>query len=487
MSAEAFKSATELAGALRSGRLKSRELLEIYLDRVERYNPQVNAIVHLKAGEARKRADEADAALSRGEVWGPLHGLPMTIKELFEVEGFRWTAGDPQFAKRVADANAPAVQALLDAGAVLFGVTNSPLNGLDAQTYNEVYGTTNNPWDLARSPGGSSGGAAAVLAAGLGGFELGSDIGGSIRSPAHYTGVYGHKPTYGIVPRRRLKIPGPLAVSDLSVAGPMGRSADDLALGMEILVAPEVDQREAWRIELPPPRNTTLTGFRVAAWLDDRDCPVDAVVLERLHTTVEALGKAGVKVDEKARPDIPRFSEVDRIYRSLLVSATAPRSVSDDSFPRLAGEEDALAWETEESGPEAPHNGAMRHLTWQHLNEKRLQIREKWEAFFQDFDVMLMPVTQVTALPHDHSKPQRDRVMTVNGSPWPYTDQLAWVGLVTMAYLPSTAAPVGSASNGLPVGIQIVSGYGEDRTTIEFAKHLARVIGGFTPPPGYAE
>jgi amidase len=457
----------------------------MYLERVERYNPRLNAIVHLKADEARRRADEADAAFGRGQVWGPLHGLPMTIKELFEVEGFRWTAGDPQFAERVAEVNAPAVQALIDAGAVVFGVTNSPLNGLDAQTFNEVYGTTNNPWDLARSPGGSSGGAAAALAAGLSGFELGSDIGGSIRSPAHYTGVYGHKPTYGLVPRRRLMTPGMLALSDLSVAGPMGRSADDLEIGMQILVKPEVDQQRAWRIELPPPRQTRLADFRVAAWLDDPDCPVDATVLERLQATVEALRNADVKVDETARPEIPRFAEVYRIYRSLLASATAGRSVSDEAFPRLAEEEDALAWETEVSGPEAAHNGALRHRTWQRLNEKRLQIREKWQEFFQDYDVLLMPVTQVTAITHDHSKPQRDRMMTVNGAPWPYTDQLAWVGLITMAYLPATSAPVGTAGNGLPVGIQIVSGYADDRTTIEFARLLAGVCGGFTPPPGY--
>jgi amidase len=149
--------------------------------------------------------------------------------------------------------------------------------------------------------------------------------------------------------------------------------------------------------------------------------------------------------------------------------------------------EDALAWETESSGPWEAHNGALRHRTWQRLNEKRLQIREKWEEFFQDFDVLLMPVAQVTAITHDHSKPQRDRVMTVNGAPWPYTDQLAWVGLITMAYLPATSAPAGTAANGLPVGIQIVSGYADDRTTIEFARLLAGVCGGFNPPPGYEE
>jgi amidase len=482
---EAFKSAVELAGDLRSGAVRSRELLELYLERVERYNPQLNAIVHLKADDARQRADEADAVLARGESWGPLHGLPITLKELFEVQGFRWTAGDPQFAERVAEVNAPSVQAIIDAGAVVFGVTNSPRNGLDAQTYNRVYGTTNNPWDLERSPGGSSGGAAAALAAGLCGFELGSDIGGSIRSPAHYAGVYGHKPTFGIIPRRRLTTPGPLAVGDLSVAGPMTRSADDLDLGLDILVRPEVDQQKAWRIELPLARHRRLSDFRVAAWLDDPDCPVDSAVLERLHATVEALRAAGVAVDEQARPDIPRFAESYRIYRSLLVSATAGRSVRDEDFAHLAAEEDALAMETEDAGPDGPHNGTLRHLVWQRLHEKRLQITEQWNAFFEQYDVMLMPVTSVTAILHDHSQPQPERIITVNGEPRPYLDQLGWVGLITMAYLPSTAAPVGPASNGLPVGVQIVSGYAEDRTTIEFARQLAGVIGGFEPPPGY--
>jgi amidase len=265
----------------------------------------------------------------------------------------------------------------------------------------------------------------------------------------------------------------------------MGRSPADLDLGLDILIKPEVDREKAWRIALPAPRHTGLNDFRVAAWLDDPDCPVDAAVLERLEATVEALRKAGEKVDDSARPQIGRFAEVDRIYRSLLVSATAGRSVSDEAFPKLAAEEDALVFEMETSGPEEPHNGALRHRTWQRLNEKRLQITERWEAFFQDFDVLLMPVTQVTALTHDHSKPQRSRVMLVNGAPRPYTDQLAWVGLITMAYLPSTSAPVGLASNGLPVGVQIVSGYGEDRTAIEFARHLAGVIGGFSAPPGF--
>ena len=407
----------------------------------------------------------------------------MTVKELFEVEGFRWTAGDPQFAERIGLQNAPPVQALIDAGVVVFGVTNSPLNGLDHQSYNEVYGTTNNPWDLERTPGGSSGGSAAALAAGLCSLELGSDIGGSIRLPAAYTGIYGHKPTFGIVPRRRLSPPGPLAVGDLGVAGPMGRSADDLELALGIIAGPEVDARAAWRLELPLPRHRNLTDFRAAAWLDDPAGPVDTAVLDRLQATVSALRAAGVSVDD-AKPDIPDFAEQFRIYRSLLTSATASRSVPDSALAGLAAEEDALPMETESDGPNQAHSGALRHRTWQRLNEKRLQIKEKWSEFFKRYDVILMPATQVTAPRHDH-RDRLQRFISVNGKDWPYGDQLAWLGIVTMVYLPSTSAPVGPASNGLPVGVQIVGDAYDDLTTIHFARLLGEVIGGYNRPPGY--
>jgi amidase len=265
----------------------------------------------------------------------------------------------------------------------------------------------------------------------------------------------------------------------------MGRSAADLDLGMSILARPEVDQRVAWKLDLPPPRHRSLAEYRVAAWLDDPACPIDSVVAERLEATVDALRAAGVQVNEKARPGIGEFAEVYRIYRSLLGSATVGRTkLPDDVFARLAEAEDALTSETEAAGPTQAHNGALRHRTWQRLNEKRLQIKEKWAEFFQSYDVMLMPVTQVTAILHDY-RDRLERKLLVNGSEWPYADQLAWVGLITMAYLPATSAPVGPASDGLPVGVQIVGPYLEDRTTIHFAHLLAGVIGGFTPPPGY--
>ena len=479
----AFKSAVDLTAALRNRQIGARELLDFYLERVQRFNPRLNAIVQVDEERARARADEADRALAGGEVWGPLHGLPITIKEIFETEGFRWTAGDSEFTGRIATRNAPAVARLIEAGANVFGVTNSPWNGKDVQTFNDIYGTTNNPWDLERSPGGSSGGAAAALSAGLCGLELGSDIGGSIRNPAHYCGIYGHKPTFGIVPRRPLSAQGPLALKDLVVSGPMARSAADLALELSVLATPEADQAIGWRVELPEPRHKALSEYRVAAWLDDSAYPVDKTVLQTLEQAVNRLRASGVAVDDAARPDIGGFFEAGRIYDSLLAATTA-REISVDRFIEMTLEAEGSPAQTAAEWPSELHNGALRHRTWQLLEEQRQQIRVKWAEFFQSFDVLLMPVTPVTALQHDHS-PRLDRTIQVNGVSRSYFDQLAWVGQATMAYLPSTVAPIGLAANGLPVGVQIVGPYLEDYTTIDFAGRLADVIGGYQPPPGY--
>ncbi|MEE8421530.1 MAG: amidase [Dehalococcoidia bacterium] len=487
----ALKPAIELAAMIRDREIGSRELLDHYLERVDRFNGPLNAIVALDIEGARLKADSADAALARGEVWGPLHGLPMTIKELFENEGMPWTSGDPQFADRIGDANAPAVQRIVDAGAVVFGVTNSPLSGMDVQTFNEVYGTTNNPWDLDRSPGGSSGGTAVTLATGMSALDIGSDIGGSIRNPAHYTGLYGHKPTYGIVPRRRLELPGMMAVGDLSVVGPLARSAEDLDFSLSILAAPDSDRASAWRLELPEPRHTTLQSYRVAAWLDSPVAPVDGAVLERLQATVAALRKAGVTVDDAARPEID-FAESDRVYRSLL-AATGARRVPSWAFAELTRQEDELADEESDAPPADQHNATLRHGQWLHLNEAREQMRERWAQFFERYDVLLTPVTSVTAIVHDHSKDEQrtssidgaKRTISVNGADRPYFDQLAWVGLTTVVYLPTSVAPVGLSAAGLPVGIQIIAPYLEDRTAIDFAKRLGEVIGGYQTPPGF--
>lgn len=481
----AFRSARQLADAIRTKETSSRELLDHYLDRIQRLNPAINAVVTLDVERARRRADAADAALMRGEVWGPLHGVPMTIKDAYETAGIRSTGGAEMFAEHVPGTDAIAVSRLIGAGAVVFGKTNLPVLSMDVQSYNPVFGTTNNPWDTARAPGGSSGGAAAALAAGLTALELGSDIAGSIRTPAHYCGVYGHKPTYGIVPLRG-HIPGPpgtLSDADIGVAGPLARSADDLMLALDILAGPDTERATAWQLALPPPRRASLREYRVAAWLDDPACPIDNDLLQRYHAVVDALRRAGVTVDETARPG---FDFAEAFYRFLiLLSAATSAGIPPDHFPRWVEMAQGFAEDDRSQLAGFLRGSTQRHRDWIVSNEMRERMRAQWATLFTDYDVLLCPITPSAAILHDHSEPTVNRTIPVNGTPRPYHDQLAWAGVVGMAYLPATVAPVGVTPAGLPVGIQIVGPYLEDRTPLAFARHLADVIGGFAPPAGY--
>jgi amidase len=473
----AYRGAAALSQAIRVGDISSRALLELFLERVGRLNPAINAVVTLDAERARQRADAADAALARGKIWGPLHGLPMTVKDTLEVAGIRTTAGAPQYAQHVPQTDATAVARLIEAGAIIFGKTNTPTLAMDLQSYNPIFGTTNNPWDLARTPGGSSGGSAAALAAALTPAEVGSDIGGSIRTPAHFCGVYGHKPSFEIISQRG-HIPGPpgtLSGTDISVIGPLAREVDDLSLLLDVLAGPDADQAASWSLDLAPPRRRDLNSFRVAAWLDDAASPVDGSVRAVHEAALARLRTAGARIDERARPGLG-FAESLTLYRQLLYAATSP-GIPSDQFARLA----------QESDPENLFARAttQSHRDWIFANERRQRLRQSWAKFFQDYDVLLCPVTQTAAIAHDHSQPVNERRIKVNGIERAYFDQLDWVGVIGVAYLPSTVAPVGWTAAGLPVGMQIVGPYLDDKTTIAFAKALAGVLGGAGRPPGF--
>jgi len=479
-----FRSATELSASIRRREVSSRELLELYLARIEKHNPALNAVVTLDAERARSRAAEADAALARGESWGPLHGLPITVKDSFETAGVRTTSGSPTLSHHVPTADAESVKRLRGAGAVIFGKTNLPVFAGDLQSYNSVFGTTNNPWDATRTPGGSSGGAAAALAAGLTALELGSDIGGSIRTPCHWTGVFGHKPTFGIVPLRG-HIPGPpgmLSDMDLGVAGPMARSAEDLDLALDILAGPTDERAIAWRFALPRPRHGELRSYRVAAWLDDPDFPVATQVGDSLHATVAALRGAGVRVDESARP-FEKLRDVFPIYQGLLWGAMIS-GYPDQIFNAMVSHAEANPGDESAFGTMA-RGGTQRFRDWTRANEARMRLRARFAAFFRDFDVLLMPVNPVPAIPHDHSEPMFARSVQVNGVARNYLDMLAWISPATLCFNPASVAPIGRTRSGLPVGMQIVGPYLEDRSTIDFARWLGELHGGFTPPSGY--
>lgn len=478
MNIDPFAPAADLATQLRAGAFSARALLESCLTRVSLHNPAINAVVTLDLDRARARADAIDAR--RGGA-GSLLGLPATIKDSFETAGLRTTCGAPQYSKHLPDSNAEAVERLAQAGMVLFGKTNVPIYTADLQSYNLLFGATGNPWDPSRTCGGSSGGAAAAVAAGFSAFELGSDIGGSIRIPAHFCGVYGHKPSYGMVPMRGHipPPPGSLAVPDLAVAGPIARSAGDLELLLEVLAGGGADS-------FPTPvlaeaRARRLQDFRIAVWLEDSAFPVDEQVAGPLRRTVEALRKAGAKVDEAARPALDLAENFDDYLRLLWPVTTA--HLTGKAFARVqeAGRRDA----PDSMHAKLAHYSAASHREWLQVHERREQVRAKWQAFFRDFDVLLCPVGPVCAFAHDHSDDLMARTVTVNGRPRWYWEQLAWIALATLAGLPATVAPVGRSENGLPVGVQIIGPSREDRTGIAFARALADLIGGFQPPPEF--
>jgi amidase len=483
MDEHAFASASRLAHEIRERRIGCLELLDFHLARAECYNPALNAIVAWQIDRARERARAADAALARGEVWGPLHGVPMTVKESFNIAGLPTTWGNPLWKDNIAADNAVVVERLLAAGAIIYGKTNVPLMLMDSQSFNEVYGTTNNPWDTARGPGGSSGGEAAALAAGISALGAGSDIAGSLRNPAHYCGVYGHKPSWGLIPPRGHSAAGALSPTDISVVGPMARHAEDLALAMQVLAGPDVLQQATWRVELPPPRHRRLGDFRVAVWTRSPLCEIDASVAERFDAAIAALARAGAAVDESAHPPFDD-AEHHQLFMLLLRAATASR-LSDQEFAEQHKIAASLASDDMSFRATLARGAAIGHRDWGRANERRTRLRYLWHDFFRRFDVLLAPVAATAAFTHDHNPDRDGRMVTVNGKPVPYGDQRFWAGPASLSYLPATAAPLGLVPAGLPVGLQIIGAEGEDLTTIEFARLLAAEIGGFVMPPGY--
>ncbi|MGH8995836.1 MAG: amidase [Acidimicrobiales bacterium] len=484
----ALLSATELLGQLRAGELSSRELLEHYLARVEEHNPDLNAVVTIDLAQARATADSCDAALRANGPIGPLHGLPMTVKDQFDTAGMRTTFGIRANARFVPGDDAVPVARLKAAGAVVFGKTNLPPLAADVQTYNRVFGTTNNPWDLSRTPGGSSGGSAVAMSAGLSGLELGSDLAGSIRIPAHYCGVYGHKPSFGTMSFPNGTSPHPRinrAEYDIAVPGPLARSADDLELALNVLAGPSPENSVAWRLDFPPARRASLVDYRVAAWLDDPACPTDPEVATPLRATVEVLRAAGVQVD-MVGPELnlkAAFRNFQRLLYGLLSNSLPlarlwPLGLPFLFVPPVPGDNQLSR---------VLRYGAASHRDWILAHEAREEYREAWASFFERYDVLLCPVSPVAAISHNHHFGGAIifRTMRGTGRRRRYVDQMVWPGVVGASYLPATVAPVGMTEGGLPVGVQIVGAYLEDRTTIDFARRLAGVIGGFEPPPGY--
>jgi amidase len=459
--------ALALAALVRAGEASARELTDEAIRRVEASNPELNFLVT----ECFERARETVPAD------GPFAGVPMLVKDLTETAGVRTTFSSRAFADYVPAHDAAVVRRLKGVGFVVLGKSNTPEFGITCVTESELNGACRNPWDTGRTPGGSSGGAAAAVAAGFTPLELGSDIGGSIRCPAHFCGVYGHKPSYGMVPLRGHipPDPGELLAPPLGVAGPLARSAADLELALDVL-APA-----------PPPhsRHERLDGFRVALWADGEGYSVDARCLEAMHGYAEDLRRLGVTVDEAARPEID-LRDSDDLYVAMLFATVS------------AGMPEELLAQTEAAGAGADPGGypariakavRLTHHEFVALQERQLQLQQAWRRFFEDVDLILCPVMPTVAFPHDHSGDgpghiaQYTRTTIVDGRPVPYMNGLQWPGLVTVANLPATALPTGRLIDGLPMGIQAVGPFGEDRTPLRFAALAEREIAGFRAPP----
>jgi len=451
---------------------------------VSRDTIALNAIVEIDIKAARSTADAADALLARGETAGPLHGLPMTVKDSFEVAGQISTGGDPTYRAHVPAADAAAVARLRAGGANIIGKTNVPLYCGDWQTYNEIHGLTCNPWNLERTPGGSSGGAAAALAAGLSAADIGSDIGGSIRMPAHFCGLFGHKPSFGVTPMHGHMPPAPASYqrTDLSVAGPLGRSAAYIALLFEVL-AGAADDSAYPRPPLAPAGAAGPAGLRIAVWLDEPGMPASNAATEAVRAAATALESEGAAIDYEARPEFA-FRDNYNDYVTLLV-AIISTGFPDTVRERLARAARDLAPD-DTSYPALQARGAvLSYAQGAEIDGRRVGIKQAWASFFERFDALLCPVATVSAFAHSHTVAVSKRTIDVDGRDAPYLDLLMWPSLATHAHLPATVVPSRIGDDGLPAGVQIIGPFLGDRKTLAIAGFLENAHKGFTPPPDF--
>ena len=477
-----FDSAHEILEKIKQGEVSSLEVLESFLAQVEKVNPKINAIVALDIERAKEKAKEADNKISLKSKLGPLHGLPMTIKDAFEVEGIVSTGGNPAWKDNIPKRNAEAVQRLVDAGAIIFGKTNVPFLSSDLQSFNKIYGTTNNPWDLERTPGGSSGGSAAALAAGMTPLELGSDIGGSIRVPAHFCGLYGHKPSYNIISEVGHMPPPPgsiLTGNGLSVAGPLARSPEDLEIALDVLVAAQEQDSLAWKVKLPKARTKKIKELKIAVWPDEPYAEADDEITSLIKDTAEDLRHAGAKVETV---DLPiSFEEIDKIY-SLLLNPLMLAGSPKETFETLAKLNESLDPNDVSELAKVARGSVLKHADWVLVNAIRQNMRQKWREFFNKFDVILCPTCITPAFKHNHN-PVHERKLTINGKDDEYLRATLWAGPAVSAGLPSTNVPIGMSSNNLPISMQITGPYLEDKTCLEVAKVVRNLRGGFKIPP----
>jgi amidase len=478
-----FASAEEMTTALQAGDVTSVDLTDDAIARIERDDKAINAICVPDFERARTDARRADQARARGED-RPLLGIPMLVKECYNMVGLPTTWGMPQYRDFMPSEDAVQVSRLRAAGAVLLGKTNVPLGLQDIQSFNEIYGTTNNPWDHARTAGGSSGGSAAALASGFGALSIGTDIAGSLRTPAHFCGIYAHKPTIGLAASRGM-IP-PLAQAlpydlDLAVVGPMARTARDLTLLLDVMAGPDpLTHGVAYKMALPPARHEQLADFRILVLDEHPIVPTGSAVREAVNQVAAVLVDAGARVDRHT-PLLPDLLEAATLYTQLLISSS-PQRFPMDSLDQLRTRVAALSADDQSMGATRMRAILFSHTDWMEANLGREIHRHGWRRLFAEYDVVLCPITPTPAFPHDHEPNLLERHLEIDGVEYPYMNQLAWAGLATMPGLPATAVPAGRSPEGLPVGVQLIGPMFDDRTPLRLAELLEPVLGGFQAP-----
>ena len=476
-----FEPAKKQALAVRNRTINASDLLEAHFKQIDKYNPKINAVIWQDREAAKELAWQIDKETSVGKFRGPLHGVPVTVKESFNLSGAPTTWGDPCNIDNIATTDSDAVARFRSAGAIVFGKTNVPLNLVEWQTFNKIYGTTSNPWDQTRTPGGSSGGSAAALATGMSALEVGSDAGSSIRNPAHYCGVFGMKPTFKVVSSQGQSIKETYSESDISVAGPLARTAEDLKLAFETIEGLRGLEATAFKNHLPTDNRTKLSQFRIGLKLDDPESPVDNDYLNKLDEFVQKLENAGAKI---IRNKIPEFDNGLHfmIYLKLVGASDSAHFTKEeiktliDGVKKFNNDRVSRVCGTRFEGL------SLLHRDWINLNTQRNRHRLIFDKYFEDIDILLTPATGSPAFEHDQTGPRYRRFLTINDKKYPEMAQLYWSGYSGIVGLPSVVGPIGQV-RGLPVGYQAIAGHGRDFTALAFAEAVERELVGFIPPP----
>lgn len=480
MSEMLLEPAIAQANAVAQGEVSAVELLQMSFGRVDALNPALNAVIWQDRAAAMAQAKACDQERAEGQLRGPLHGVPITVKESFDLAGSPTTWGIPEWANNIRPEDSDAVKRYRAAGGVIYGKTNVPLKLADWQSFNKIYGSTSNPWDPTRTPGGSSGGAAVAIATGMSALEVGSDIGSSIRNPAHYCGIFGLKPTWNAVSMQGHLPAGWFGDIDIGVGGPLARTAADLTLAMDILAGPSRFEGSQYKLSLPSDSRERLADFKVALMLGDDASPVDAEYLAALSGFADKLETAGATVVRDKLPDINSEAHFS-LYLNLLGAAMS-FGMTDADVAAMWSIYDGAGADVLRVGKNRMAGIETNHRDWLAADNDRRIARLKFDAFFADFDVILAPVCAGPAFLKDEEGPRQLRYIEVNGAPQLEVLQLFWSGYSGVVGLPSLVGPMDQV-RGLPVGYQAITGHGRDYTALAFARAVEAEIIGFTPPP----